>query len=183
MEQLGSHSSDFSWNLIFEDFFFFRKICREDSSFSKIFIHMKTDIPTFFISHSLLPRMKNVPVRSCRGKHTFWFPYFFFPKIMLFMRKCGKILKSATGHRWRYNTTQAHCMLDDQGHRHTQSGYEILTDFPGQRWLRERAVMLTLYLHCHSCFFLSIFDLFDPTNCSCRGLLLHLITLSDTHSR
>jgi len=36
----------------------------------------------------------------------------FFPKIMLFMRKCGKIWQRRAGLRWMYNTAHAHCMTD-----------------------------------------------------------------------
>jgi len=37
----------------------------------------------------------------------------FFPKIMLFMRKCGKIWYSQTGCRWQYNTVHVLCILDN----------------------------------------------------------------------
>jgi len=34
------------------------------------------------------------------------------------MRKCGKKYYSRRGHRWRYNTVHAHCMLYTQGYKH-----------------------------------------------------------------
>jgi hypothetical protein len=43
----------------------------------------------------------------------------FSPKIMPFMRYCGKIRYSPTGHRWQYNTAHALGMVDNQGYRHT----------------------------------------------------------------
>jgi hypothetical protein len=45
---------------------------------------------------------------------------------------------------------------------------------------------VSLYVHCLSCScFLSYYDLCLPTHCRCRGILLHLITLSDrnTHTQ
>ena len=33
----------------------------------------------------------------------------------------------------------------------THSEYVIINAFPGQQWLRERATMLRLYVHCLSC--------------------------------
>jgi len=42
----------------------------------------------------------------------------------------------------------------DQGahtHTHTHSEYAMLIAFPWQQWLRERASMLRLYVHCLSC--------------------------------
>ena len=36
-----------------------------------------------------------------------------FPKIVPFIRQCGKTLQSRTGHRWQYNTAHAHCIVDN----------------------------------------------------------------------
>jgi len=41
----------------------------------------------------------------------------FFPKIVPFMRKYGKILGQATDD----NMAHAHCMLDNEGHRYTHT--------------------------------------------------------------
>ena len=44
---------------------------------------------------------------------------FFPPKIVLFMRYCGKILQCRTGHRWQYYTTHAHCFPDTWDYKYT----------------------------------------------------------------
>jgi hypothetical protein len=41
-----------------------------------------------------------------------------FPTIVPFMRECGKIPNSLTGHR-QYNMAHAHCMLDIKGCKQT----------------------------------------------------------------
>ena len=68
MEQLGSHWADFHeiWCLRF----FFSKICRENSSFIKIWqerraLYMKTDIHFFIISHWIILRIRNVSDKHC----------------------------------------------------------------------------------------------------------------------
>jgi hypothetical protein len=44
----------------------------------------------------------------------------------------------------------------------THSEYVILIAFPRQQWLRERASVLRLYVHCLSTFHLNIFYYKDP---------------------
>jgi hypothetical protein len=58
-------------------------------------------------------RMRNVSGRICRESQEAHFMFNnFFPKIVPFMRQCGKIWYSQTGHRWQYNMAHALCMLD-----------------------------------------------------------------------
>jgi len=59
-------------------------------------------------------------------------------------------VESRTGHRWHI-TAHEICMLDNEGkNRNTQSKYVILTAFPLQQWLHERASMLRYtYIVCH----------------------------------
>ena len=61
---------------------------------------MKTDIYFFIISLSFLLTMKNVSDRICKENktHILLSVTFFFSKIAPFMRQCGKILYSHTGH-------------------------------------------------------------------------------------
>ena len=64
------------------------------------------------------------------------------PKIVPFVRRCGKIQYSQTGHR-QYTTSHARCVLvTTTTDTHTQSEYVIRIPFPRQQWLRERALML-----------------------------------------
>ena len=55
-------------------------------------LYMQTNILFFIISRSFLLRMRNVSDNSCRENQNthFLFSNLFFPKIMPFMRKCGK---------------------------------------------------------------------------------------------
>jgi len=63
-------------------------------------------------SRWFLLRMRNVLEKICRDCKSAYFMFTnFFPKIMPFMWKCGKHWQSRTGHRWRYNTVHALCML------------------------------------------------------------------------
>jgi hypothetical protein len=73
------------------------------------------DLCTFMvITRWILSRMRNVSDKSCRENQNTHFMFnSFFPKIVPFMRQCGKIWYSRTGHRWQYNTAHALCMLDN----------------------------------------------------------------------
>jgi len=46
-----------------------------------------------------------------KSKHTLHAQQFPFPKIVSFMRQCGKILYSQTGHTSSYNATHGLCIL------------------------------------------------------------------------
>jgi len=41
------------------------------------------------------------------------------PKIVPFIRHCGKARYTRRGHRRQCNTAHSHCMLGNQGYRHT----------------------------------------------------------------
>jgi hypothetical protein len=59
-------------------------------------------------------RMRNVSDENCgENQNTIFMSIIFFPKIMSFMRKCGKIWWSQTSQRWQYNMAHAHYMLDN----------------------------------------------------------------------
>jgi hypothetical protein len=94
------------------------------------------------ISRSFLLRMRNVSDKSCRENQNTHFMFkVFFPKILLFMRKRGIMLYSRTGHmrisRWIPKATGTH------------SEYVVPIAFPRQRWLRERALILSCtYIAC-----------------------------------
>jgi len=50
--------------------------------------------------------------QGCRkNQNTYFFINNIFPKIVVFMRECGKLRYSRTGHRWLYNTPHALCIL------------------------------------------------------------------------
>ena len=79
----------FSWNLIFE---YFWKICRDNSSFIKIWQEptcaLHKDVCTFMkISRWIFLIMRNVSNRSCReNKNTHFMLRNFVPKIVPFLR-------------------------------------------------------------------------------------------------
>jgi len=56
------------------------------------------------ISHSFLLRMKNVANILEKIITHILCSFNFVSQIVLFMRQCGKILCSQTGHRWQYGT-------------------------------------------------------------------------------
>jgi len=83
-------------------------------------------------------------------KTQFYFQYFFPPKIVSFMRWCGKIWYSQTGHRWQCNTAHALCMLDNYGYRHPLT---MCNTYCFSRAMVMRTLHnATLYVHCLSCF-------------------------------
>jgi len=47
-----------------------------------------------------------------------------------------------TGQATDDNMAHAHCMMDTNGHRERHSEYVIITAFPLQQWLQERASMI-----------------------------------------
>jgi len=46
---------------------------------------------------------------------------YLFPKIVSFIRYCGKIWESGAGHRRQYNTAHALFILENKGHTHTHT--------------------------------------------------------------
>jgi hypothetical protein len=92
-------------------------------------------------SRLILFIMSNVSDKSCReNQNTLFYVQKFLPKIVPFVRWCGKIRYSQTGHR-KYTTPQARCVLVATT-TNTHSEYVIRIPFPRQQWLCERALML-----------------------------------------
>ena len=78
----------------------------------------------FFIkSRSFHLRIRNISDKIIKKKITPHFSYsiIFSPKIVPFMRLCGKILYNLADHRWQYNTAHAHSMLDPKPQTHTHN--------------------------------------------------------------
>jgi hypothetical protein len=97
MEQLGFHWKDFHgiWYLSI-----FRKPAE------KIQVWLKSDKNNGHFTWR--------PMYLCDSiRHFVVNIYFSPPKIVPFMRKCGKIWYCRTGHRWQDNTTHALCMLEN----------------------------------------------------------------------
>jgi hypothetical protein len=122
VEQLGSHWTDFHeiWHLNI-----FRK------SVEKIQVSVESDMDNGHFTWRPMYIFDHISLNSCyietifrqkfwRNKNThFTFSnFFFFSKIWPLMKWCVQILKSRTGHRWQYNATHAHGMLDTQGWKH-----------------------------------------------------------------
>ena len=120
--------------------------------------------------------MRNVSHQNCRENQNARFMFNnFFPKIVPFLRQCGKIWWSRRGHKWQYNSAHALGLLDNQGYRHTHSKYVTLRALPRQQWLRERASFLFLYMLCLclSFLFASVFVIpFCSVTTSC-ALVIH----------
>jgi len=73
-----------------------------------------------------------------------------------------------------------HCTCWIPNVTETHSEYVILIVFPLHQWFREcTSVLHHMYIACLISF---LVGLLLPTLCRCRGLLLRIITLSDTHT-
>ena len=72
-----------------------------------------SDHQTTFVKYRrLILRIRNVLDKSFKGnQNTFYVQWFLFSKIVRFMRYCGKIWQSRTGHRLQYKTAQDGCDL------------------------------------------------------------------------
>jgi len=76
---------------------------------------------------------------------------FFLSKTIPFMRQCGKTMQSHTSHRWQHNMTHVHCMLDNEGYRHTLRICNTYCYFTATMvtWMH---LNIMLYIHCLSCY-------------------------------
>jgi hypothetical protein len=93
------------------------------------------------LSHSILLRIRNVLTKVAEKikMHFLCSTTFFFLKIVPFIRQCGKIWYSHTGHR--HNVVHALCILDTKSYGHTLKIYNTLA-FPRQQLLWEPASVL-----------------------------------------
>jgi hypothetical protein len=60
---------------------------------------LREDQYTFMIISGSIHALRNVSDKNCRENQTTLYVLFFSPKIVPFMRYCGKILQSQTCHR------------------------------------------------------------------------------------
>jgi len=105
------------------------------------------DLCAFMVFHSILLRMRNFSDKSCReNQNTFCVQWLFFlSKIEPFMRKCGKIWYSQTGHRWQYGACALHAgYLRLQTHTHSQ--YVLLIIF-STTIILDRSHLIVAYIH------------------------------------
>jgi hypothetical protein len=118
------------------------------------------------ISRWLLRRIRNVSSKSCRKNQNTHFVFSnFFPKVVPFMRQCGKIWWSQRGHKWRHNVAHTRYMLEKQGYTPTHQGTcthaRALTRTHRQKCntycfstaiiVARTRLNVTLYVHCLSC--------------------------------
>jgi hypothetical protein len=109
----------FSWN--FDIWVFFENLLRKfklDQDLTRIVGTLHENLRTFTIIPGWV-RVRNVWHKLVEKIKTHFMLNNLFPKIMPFMRWCGKIWYSQTGYRWQYNMAHALCMLDNWGYRHT----------------------------------------------------------------
>jgi hypothetical protein len=93
------------------------------------------------ISRSFLLRIRNVTDKICRENQDNVFVFYnFFLKSCRLWDNVEKYCKAV--HATYHNMAQAHCTLDNQYYRRTHKEYVILTVFPLQQRLRERASMI-----------------------------------------
>jgi len=96
-----------------------------------------------YITHFFLEWERFQTFRENQNRH-FVFNNFF-SKIVPFMRYCGKILYSQTGHKWQYGTS---ALYAGYLRIHTLTICNTYC-FPLQQWLHERALPV-LFLHDHA---------------------------------
>jgi hypothetical protein len=116
MQQLCSHWTDFYkiWYLCF----FLENLSRKfkfHQDMTRV-LYVKTN--TYFLLYlaQLFLEWEMFRTNVVEEIKTYVFcPITFFPKIVSFMRQCGKILYSQRSHRWQYGS---HCMLDNWGYKH-----------------------------------------------------------------
>ena len=84
-----------------------------DENLTKITGILNNDLCTFMIIPGwILLRMRKFSDKICRENQNTHFMFNnIFPKIMTFMRQCGKIWYSRTCHSWQYNMVHVFCML------------------------------------------------------------------------
>jgi hypothetical protein len=107
----------FRWNLISEDFFFESRSSTFtfDSCLTRITDTLHEDGCVFVIIFRWIHlRKKNVSDKICREKQNTHFAFNnVLPKILPFIRQCGKMWWGQRGHTRQYNMTHALCMLDN----------------------------------------------------------------------
>jgi hypothetical protein len=166
MEQLGPQLTDFREIWYFTIF---------HKSVEKIQVSLKYDKNSkntqplkYFYDNIELSffRMKNISDKICRESKKA--PFMFNNCLnRAFYHICGKIWYSRKSHRWQYNAANALYMMHNWGYKHTFRTCKF-TAFPWQRWLRERASMLRIYVHC--------LPVWDPDGGgSCRKILRQTI--------
>ena len=140
MQQLGCHSTDFHEILYWK---FFSKICPQNSIFITIrqeqrILYMKTDrqfwshLAQLFSEWEIFQRKVVEKIKT----HILCSVTFFRKSLRLWdnLEKHCRAGQNTDG-----NKAHAHCMLDNEGYKHTHSEYVILPAFPLHQWLRERA--------------------------------------------
>ena len=101
------------------------------------------------ISRWILLRMRNVSDKCCRAKQNTFCVCVFFPENRVVTRKFGKVLCIPKCHRWQYNTSRVHCVLDTYGYRHTPKICN--TYYNSAATMVRRTPLFNLYAHCQSC--------------------------------
>jgi hypothetical protein len=116
--------------------------------------------------------MKNVSDKICtENQNTTFIFNDRFSKIVLFMRSCGKILQSGTGHRWQYGACALHTVYLRLQHRpRICNTYRFSTT----TMVARTCLNVTSYVHCLSCCLLSIHSvtntLLRQTRSVCHGI-------------
>jgi len=117
-KKLSFQWTDFSWNLIFENFSkIFRKKWRFFKNLTRITGTLHGDLCPFMIASCsfLLRTWKLFRQKLYRKwKHTFWVLQLFFPKNHpIYEIMWEKTLLIKTDRRWKYNAVHALCMGDN----------------------------------------------------------------------
>jgi hypothetical protein len=103
------------------------------------------------ISRVILLIMRNISGKSCKENQNTFYVQYLIPRKSCRVRdnveKCGRAREATDGNITR--RMRFACAITKATDTHSE--YIILIAFPRKIWLRERAWMLRLYVHCLSC--------------------------------
>ena len=149
----------FSWNLIYE---YFTKICRESSSLIKSDKNngSSTWKPMYTYDQylaELVLEWKNFTqiCRETQITHFIFSNFFYYRKSFRLWDDVEKYVRAGIGHIWPYNAWI--CKATN-----ALAEYVLLTAFPLQQWLNERASVLRC-TYSASCIFIILYNLPPPS--------------------
>jgi hypothetical protein len=132
------------------------------------------------VSRWTLLKVKNILDNLSRKNQNtyFMFSTFFFPrKSCVLLESVEKIGQSQTDHRWKYNTTHALCVLDNESYKHTLRICNIFSSSTATAVTRKHAIVKV-----HVLFLLFELILRKAAWEACRYKFRHNASLHTQHS-
>jgi hypothetical protein len=112
--------------------------------------HMKNNT-IFIISRSVVLRMRNISYKLCReNPNTHLMFRNLFSNILPLMRNCGENIVDPDRPQMTIRRMRITCFIPKATNTH--SAYVILIAIPLHQWFAQTPLIVTLYVHCLSCF-------------------------------